>query len=121
MIVAVNADALTGIVRRGRGDGAGAGVELDASAEDDGGVVGDGFCELGHTALESAEGEGELRVDAIGVGDEIGGREALGEEGGIVGWGGESEMHLVGAAAEECGSFEAECSVFASVWRNFMF
>ena len=38
VVVAVDADALAGFVRRGGGDGAGAGEELEAAAEDEGGV-----------------------------------------------------------------------------------
>ena len=58
VVVAVDADALASFVRRGRCDGSGAGEELDAAAEEDGGVVRDGVRELGQAALESAEGEG---------------------------------------------------------------
>ena len=91
----------------------GSGEELDASAEDEGGVVGGGLGELGHAALEGVEGEGELCVDAVGVGDEVGSDEGLGEEGRVVGWRGEGEMHLGGAAAEKTSGIEGKCGVFA--------
>ena len=34
-------------------------------------------------------------------------------EGGVVGWGGEGEMHLGGAAAEKSGGVEVEAGVFS--------
>ena len=95
MVVAMDADALAGVGGRGGGDGTGAGEELDAAAEDEGGVVGGGFSEMGHAALECGEGEGELSVDAVGVGDEVGGREALGEKAGL--WVGVARARCISA------------------------
>src|ERR1700761_1733537 len=113
MVVAVNANTLTGKGRGCGGDGTRAGEEFDAAAEYECGVVGSRFGELGHAALESVEGERDLCVDAIGVGDQIGCGEVFRHEGGVASRGGEREMHLCGATAQQRGSFEIETGVFA--------
>ena len=54
------------------GDDVGAGEEVDAAAEDEGGAVDGGVVgELRHAALEGVEGADDLGVDAGGVGFEI--------------------------------------------------
>ena len=108
MVVAVDADALAGVEGCGRGDGVSAGEEIEAAAENKGCVVGCGFVQLWDVAFEGGESGGELGVDTVGVGGEVGGGEALGGEGWVVGWGGEGEVHLGGAAAEEGGGVEVE-------------
>ena len=55
-------------------------------------VDGGGVDELCCAVLQGVERVGDLRVDAIGVGDEVAGGEGLGGEGWIVGSRGESEM-----------------------------
>ena len=113
MIVPVDANALAGVGRCGTGDGAGPREELNAAAEDEGSVVGGRLGKMGHGALEGAKGQGELGVDAVGVGNEVGRGEGLGEEVRVVGRGGEGNMHLGGAPAEQGRGIEIKCGMFA--------
>ncbi len=98
--------------------------EIETAAEEAGGVVDDaaaggvGLGKAGHAALESVECACDLGRDAVGVGAEVVGREGLGAEGGVVGGGGEGEVHLGGAAAEEGGGVEIEPGVFACRLRG---
>ena len=111
VVVAVDADALAGGVGGGRGDGSGAGVEFEATGEDEGCIVGGGFGDLGDIAFEGGEGCGELGVDAVGFGYEVGGGEALCAEGWVIGCGVEGEVHLGCATAKEGCGVEVEGGV----------
>src|ERR1039458_9078211 len=116
VVVAVDADALAGLLGGDFGDGVGAAEELDAAGENEGGGVGGEFVGEGvEGALESVEGAGDLGADAGDVGGEDFGGEGLGSKGGVTTGGGEGEVELSGAAAEQGGGVEGKAGVLASV------
>ena len=105
VVVAMDANALTG--GRGCGDGVGASEEVDAPRKQQRGIVGDQVLERGELQLQGLQGGGDLRVDAARVTGEVFGREGLGGERGVIGWGGKGEVHFGGAAAKKRGCLEA--------------